>query len=68
MSKAATIALNKSSAKKARFVGDGEIVAIKDVTDDYPVDLFRVRNALIKSEFDQYEIEFICQVLAGCLR
>lgn len=59
------LAISAETAKKAaeQVRGNGEIIAIKDVTDDYPIDLSKVKAALEKSEFGRLEIDWITNTL-----
>lgn len=50
-------------AAKAWCKGNGEVVAVKDVTEEYPIDITKVRDALTKAEFGEYEMNFICRAL-----
>lgn len=43
--------------------GNGEVVAVKDVTDEYPIVCDKVAEALDKSGFGQIEIDYICRAL-----
>lgn len=43
--------------------GNGEIVAVKDVTEGFPIDVVRVTDALIGAGFGKPEIGFICRSL-----
>ncbi len=43
--------------------GNGEIIAIKDATKDYPISLEKVRDALAKQEFGEAEIALILRAL-----
>lgn len=46
--------------------GNGELIAIKDVTEDFPISLEKVSLALLKANFGQPEIDFICRCLSDC--
>lgn len=51
-------------AARASCVGNGEIIAIKDVTEQFPISLGEVRKALQNSgAFNGYELDFICRTL-----
>lgn len=56
------------SEKKAREYceGNGLIVAVRDVTDYYQIDLHKVAVALKNADFGQPEIDFITRCLAQC--
>lgn len=43
--------------------GNGEIVAVWDVSDQYRINASRVYDALGKANFTQHEIDFIVQTL-----
>ncbi len=60
--KVAVPAKDVAAAKK--FVqGNGEIVAIKDVTDEYPISADKVHDALTKAGFGDVEIQLIVRTL-----
>ena len=44
--------------------GIGEVVAIKDVTEEYPISLHKVSEALYDSFFCKTEIDFILRTLS----
>lgn len=46
--------------------GNGKIVAVRDITDEYPIDLFKVSVALKNAHFGQPEIDLISRCLAQC--
>lgn len=50
-------------AAKAQCAGNGEVIAIKDVTDDYPIDVHAVKQALMDYGFGDPEIHWICRTL-----
>lgn len=43
--------------------GNGEVIAVKDVTEDYPISTEKVADALIKANFGEHEIDFITRCL-----
>lgn len=43
--------------------GNGEIVAVQDVSDQYRINASRVYDALEKSNFTQHEIDYIVRTL-----
>ena len=43
--------------------GNGEVIAIKDVTEDYPIDADKVSMALDNAGFGKFEIDYICRAL-----
>ena len=54
----------ESEEKAKEFVnGCGEIVAIKDVTNEWEIGLEKVEEALIQAKFGRIEIDFITQCL-----
>lgn len=58
------IAAASEDAAKAQCAGNGEVIAIRDVTKDYPISLDKVSEALDRMEFGNYERDFICRALA----
>ena len=46
--------------------GNGEVVAVKDVTKEYPIDAGKVRRALSDAGFIDYEIDWIVRALQDC--
>lgn len=58
------IAAVSEDAAKAFCAGNGEIIAVRNVTKDYPISLDKVRKALKNAEFGEYEMDFICRALA----
>lgn len=59
----AIAAISEESAK-AQCAGNGEIVAVRNVTEDYPISLDKVRSALKTAGFGEPEMDFICRSLA----
>ena len=59
------IAIAAPSEEAARRFcdGNGDVVAVKDVTDEYPIDASRVFSALEAAGFSLYERDFICRTL-----
>lgn len=59
------VGIPAKSEKAAReyLAGNGEIVAIKDVTEEYPIDLGKVKTALALGGFGEAEIGFITRAL-----
>ena len=43
--------------------GNGEIIAVKDVTDEYHIQQSRVFDALMAAKFDECEIDWVCRAL-----
>ena len=43
--------------------GNGEVIAIKDVTSDYPISAEKVGEALAKANFGKYEMDLIIRAL-----
>lgn len=53
---------NEDSA--LRYVhGNGEVIAIRDVTDDYPISSDKVRSALKRADFRITEVDLIMRAL-----
>lgn len=46
--------------------GNGDIIAVRDVTEDYPIDLHKVALALKTANFGQPEIDLVTRCLAQC--
>jgi hypothetical protein len=44
-------------------VGNGDVVAIRDVTEEYQIDLRRVFNTLRDAGFSGTEMDYICRTL-----
>ncbi len=61
--KAAIPAANEKAARKY-VEGNGEVIAIKDITEDFPISLDKVTQALKNAEFGQIEIDFIIRCLS----
>lgn len=62
------LAIPAESQKAARkYVnGNGEVIAVKDVTDDYPISSTKVSDALAAAGFNRIEIDFIIRALDQC--
>ena len=58
------IAAVSEDAARLSCHGNGEVIAIKDVTDDYPICTLSVRLALKSAGFGEPEIDWICRALA----
>lgn len=43
--------------------GNGEVIAVKDVTSDYPISAEKVGEALKKSGFGEYEMDLVTRAL-----
>lgn len=43
--------------------GNGEVIAVKDVTNDYPISVDKVTQALQNVGFGKYEIDYIARAL-----
>lgn len=61
--KAAILAPNEKAARKY-VEGNGEVIAIKDVTQDFPISLDKVVQALKNAQFGQIEIDLITRCLS----
>ncbi len=59
------VAIPAESEEKAReyVEGNGEVIAVRDVTEDFPIDSAKVRMALQRAEFGEPEICFIQRTL-----
>ena len=60
--KVAVPAKNKKEAIKF-CEGNGALLCVKDVTEEYPIDLGRVYKALLDAGFGYKEIDFITRTL-----
>lgn len=57
----------KDQKAAAEYVkGNGDIIAIKEVTNDYHISLDKVADALQKAGFGEYEMDFITRTLSQC--
>lgn len=50
-------------AAKAGCAGIGDVIAVKDVTERYPIDVMKVREALFIAGFGVSECTFMCRAL-----
>ena len=59
------LAIPADSVKSAKkFVqGNGEVLKVSDITEDYPISAEKVANALKDAEFNQVEIDLIIRTL-----
>lgn len=57
------IAAVSEEAAKAWCAGNGEVIAVRDVTEDYPISADKVRDALRKACFGKFEQDFIVRAL-----
>ena len=57
---------NKQAAATARkyVEGNGEVIAVKDITEDFPISLDKVAQALKNAQFGQIEIDLITRCLS----
>jgi hypothetical protein len=55
-------AIDEEAAQKY-VEGNGEVIAVKDITDDYPIDLNKVAHALRNAQFGLVEIDLITRCL-----
>lgn len=60
--KIAVPAKNKKEAVKF-CEGNGDLIKVTDVTEEYPIDLSRVYTALLSAGFGQAETDFITRTL-----
>ena len=61
--KVAVPAKDEKTARKY-VEGNGEVIAVKDVTNDYPISLDKVSDALKNARFGQIEIDLITRCLS----
>lgn len=59
------IAVPAKNEKTAReyVKGNGEIIAVKDVTEEFPISAEKVANALLSAHFGEIEIDLITRCL-----
>lgn len=59
------IAAPANTEKEARkyVEGNGEVIAVKDITEDFPISFEKVVDALKKAQFAQVEIDLITRCL-----
>ena len=57
------IAAVSEEAAKAWCAGNGEVIAVRDVTEDYPISADKVREELRKACFGEFEQDFIVRDL-----
>lgn len=59
------LAIPAENEKKAReyVYGNGEVISIKDVTEEYPIDGAKVADTLLDAGFGQKEVDFIVRTL-----
>lgn len=59
------VAIPAANEKKAReyVAGNGEVIAVKDITADYPIAGEKVRNALYNAGFGEIEMDLILRTL-----
>ena len=59
------IAVPAKNEKAAReyVKGNGEIIAVKDVTEDFPISADKVAEALLSAHFGEIEIDLITRCL-----
>ena len=62
------LAIPAKSEKDARkyVEGNGEVIAVKDVTRDFPIRAEKVATALLNANFGQNEIDYITRCLQMC--
>lgn len=51
------------SGARSYVAGNGEVIAVKDVTEQYPISLNKVFDALEKANFSDIEIDLIQRTL-----
>lgn len=59
------LAIPAKDEKTAReyVQGNGEVIAVKEVTNDYPISADKVAQALQNAGFGKYEMDFITRAL-----
>lgn len=59
------LAIPAKDEKAAReyVQGNGEVIAIKEVTSEFPISADKVAQALQNADFGEYEIDFITRAL-----
>lgn len=59
------VAVPAKSEKAAReyVKGNGEIIAVKDITEDFPISAEKVASALLSAHFGEIEIDLITRCL-----
>lgn len=59
------IAVPATSEKMARkyVEGNGEVIAVRDVTKDYPISEYETADALLKGGMGRIEVDFILRAL-----
>lgn len=57
------IAAACEEAARAWVKGNGEVIAVRDVTEDYPISAYKVRVALQNADFGEAEQDFIVRAL-----
>lgn len=65
LSRIAVAAVSEEAAK-AHCKGNGVIVAVRDVTDDYPIGIKGIREVLLDGGYGEPETDWICQLLTDC--
>lgn len=56
-------ATNEKAARKY-VEGNGEVIAVKDITEDFPISLDKVAQTLKNAQFGQIEIDLITRCLS----
>lgn len=55
----------KSEKEACKYVeGNGEVIAVKDITEDFPISLDKVAEALKHANFGETEIDLITRCLS----
>ncbi len=59
------VAIPAKSEKEARnyVEGNGEVIAIKNVTDDFPISSDKIARALLNAGFGQIEVDLVVRTL-----
>ena len=46
--------------------GNGDVIGVKDVTEEYPISLDKISKALVCAQFGGVEIDLILRTLSKC--
>lgn len=57
------IAADCEESAAAWCAGNGEVIAVRDVTADYPISIDKVSQALLDGMFNRTEVDFITRLL-----
>lgn len=62
-----TVPAKDEDAARSYVAGNGEIIAVKNVTEDYPIDVAKVGDALKVAGFGACEQDIVMRVLTDVL-